>query len=289
MKRWILAVLVWSQAAWISAESRLTLAGSSTVQPVMEEAAQAFEKSRPEVRVDVQGGGSAVGITAPRRGLAQIGMVSRDLHDDEKADLTATPIALDGLAIIVHASNPLKDLTQQQVIDIFSGKAANWKAVGGRDAAVTVINKEEGRATLELFEKHFNLKGRFVKNAVIIGPNGQAIASVAGNPDSIAYVSIGSAAVAEQEGVKIRRVRLDGVEPTVENVKNGAYGLRRPLCLVTRGAPSGLAKEYMDFVLSPEGQRIVLGQEFVPVAGMSSRAGRSDPGQRTGLPRPASP
>ena len=252
-------------SAFAADKGHLTLAGSSTIQPVMEVAAQAYEESHRGAEIDVQGGGSSVGISAPQSGLADIGMVSRPLHYDEKNVLTATPIALDGLAIIVHASNPLQDLTKQQVIDIYTGKTVNWKDAGGKNAPITVINKEEGRATLELFEKYFDLKGKFIKNAVIIGPNGQAIASVAGNPHAVAYVSIGSAAVAEDEGVKIKRLSLAGVEASVENVKNETYGLRRPLNLTTQGAPAGLAKAFIDFVLSPEGQKIVLEQEFVPI------------------------
>jgi len=246
--------------------NRLTVAGSSTVQPLAEVAAQAYEKKHPDVRIDVQGGGSAVGISSVRSGLSDIGIVSRPLHAVNEADLTATPIARDGLAIIVHASNPLKNITRQQVVDIYTGAITNWKQLGWLDKRIVVVNKEEGRATRELFEKYFHLKGKFVKSAVIIGPNGQAIITVAGNPQAVAYVSIGSAAVAEQEGTKIHRVFLDGIEASVAHVKDGTYGLSRTLNMVTRSRPSGLAKSYLDFILGPEGQKLVLEQEFVPLS-----------------------
>jgi phosphate transport system substrate-binding protein len=243
----------------------LTLAGSSTLQPLLEVAGQAFEASREGVEIDVQGGGSSVGISAPRSGLAHVGMVSRPLKPEE-SDLTATAIALDGIALIVHASNPLPGLTREQVVDIYGGKLTSWTELGGEAHHITVVNKEEGRATLELFEQYTGLKGKFRPDAVIIGPNGQAITTVAGNPDAIAYVSIGSAAVAESSGTPIRRIPLDGVPATPESVSSGAYPLSRPLNLVTVGPPSGLAAELIVFLHSPEGQALVVEQDFIPVS-----------------------
>ncbi|MBI3304106.1 MAG: phosphate ABC transporter substrate-binding protein [Deltaproteobacteria bacterium] len=244
---------------------QLTLAGSSTIQPVAEVLGQEFERLHLEARVNVQGGGSSVGITAPQSGLADIGMVSRALHAEEAQKLTPTTFAVDGIALIVHASNPLAGLSHQQVIDIYTGKVSNWQALGWNNARIVVVNKEEGRSTLELFEHYFALKGKFVRDAVIIGPNGQAIATVAGNPQAIAYVSIGSSEVAAKQGTPIKLLALDGVAATSANVKNGAYGLIRPLNFVTVGSPQGMAEVFLDFVLTPAGQHIVKEQEFVPV------------------------
>jgi phosphate transport system substrate-binding protein len=243
-------------------ERRLTVAGSSTIQPVMEVVAQTWEKSHPHDQIDVQGGGSGVGVSSARSGLADIGMVSRDLSAEE-ADLVSTSIGLDGIAMIVHASNPLTAITKDQVVKLYADEHATWKAVGGGDKPVTLVTKEEGRSTLELFEKHFDLKGKIARSAVVIGPNGQAIQTVAGDPQALAYVSIGSAAVAESQGTPIHRLALDGVEATVENVRNHSYPLSRTLNLATKGAPTGFAKELVDFVLSDEGQAIVEAQDFV--------------------------
>ncbi|MGE0822899.1 MAG: phosphate ABC transporter substrate-binding protein [Candidatus Binatia bacterium] len=243
----------------------LTLAGSSTVQPVAEVLAQAFEKTNPNVKIDVHGGGSSVGISAPQTGLADVGMVSRALSAAERQVLVPTRFAVDGIGLIVHATNPLTGLTSPQVVDIYTGALASWQSLTGAPAAIVVINKEAGRATLELFEDYFHLAGRFVHNALIIGPNGQAIAAVAGNPDAIAYVSIGAADVAIKQGTPIKLVMLDGVRPSSTNVQNGTYQLTCPLHFVTVGAPRELAKRFLDFVLTPEGQRIVATQEFVPL------------------------
>lgn len=253
-----------AMGARVSAE-QLTLAGSSTIQPVAEVLGQQFEQLHPATQINVQGGGSSVGITAPQNGLAGIGMVSRALHPDEARKLVATTFALDGIALIVHASNPVSGLSRQQVIDIYTGALVNWQSLGGQDKRVVVVNKEEGRATLELFAQYFNLTGKFVRDAVIIGPNGQAIATVAGNPQAIAYVSIGSAEVAVTQGTPIKPLALDGVTATSANVASGAYKLTRPLNFVTIGPPRDVAKAFLDFVLTPTGQQIMSTQDFVPV------------------------
>ena len=243
---------------------QLTVAGSSTIQPVAEVLGQQFEQQHPNTQINVQGGGSSVGITAPQNGLAAIGMVSRALHADEAQKLVATTFALDGIALIAHASNSVSGLSRQQVIAIYTGALVNWQALGGPDRRIVVVNKEEGRATLELFAQYFDLTGKFVRDAVIIGPNGQAIATVAGNPNAIAYVSIGSAEVAVAQGSPIKLLALDGVAATSANVTSGTYKLTRPLNFVTVGPPQGAAKAFLDFVLTPMGQQIVKTQEFVP-------------------------
>ena len=243
---------------------QLTLAGSSTVQPVAETLGQEFEKQQPEVRIDVHGGGSAVGIVAPQTGLSDIGMVSRALHAEETQRLHATTFARDGIALIGHASNPLAGLSRQQVIDIYTGKVTDWQRLGGPEARIVVVNKEDGRATREVFGQYFGLHDNFIPDALIIGPNGQAIATVAGNPHALAYVSIGAAEVAVAQGVRIKLLALDGIAATTSTVQDGSYQLARPLNFVTAGSPAGVAKAFLGFVLSPAGQRIAAQHEFVP-------------------------
>ncbi len=240
------------------------LAGSSTIQPVAEAFGLAFEKQHTDVRIDVHGGGSSVGITAPQTGLADIGMVSRPLRHNETRQLTFTTFALDGIALIAHASNPVGGLSKQQVIDLYTGTVTNWNKLGGADAQIVVVNKEAGRGTRTLFEQYFGLAEQVVSSALIIGPNGQAILTIAGNPQAIAYVSIGAAEVAIRRGLPIKILALDGVSATQTNVQNGTYGLRRPLNFVTAQPAQGLAKAFLDFVLTPTGQRLVMQHDFVP-------------------------
>ena len=249
-----------------NAEQRLRLAGSSTIQPIAEKCARSFEANHPGVRVDVEGGGSSVGASSLLSGISDIGNLSRALKQGElEAGLVPTTIGYDGVALIVHSSNPVISLNDAQVVGIYSGIIRNWADVGGSDKPIVVINKEEGRATLEVFEKHFGLKGHFREDAIIIGPNGQAIESVAGNEQAIAYVSIGSAKRAVAQGTQIKRLELDGVPAEVETVRSGTYPLLRPLTMATKGEPAGLAAEFIEFVLSEAGQAIAAEEDFVTV------------------------
>lgn len=247
-----------------AASQKLTLIGASTIAPLAAELARRFESLHPGTRVDVQTGGSARGINDARRGIADIGMVSRALKPEEK-DLQAHTIAWDGIGIILHSANPVAALSRHQISDIYTGKTANWKAVGGRDARITVVNKAEGRSTLELFLGYLKLKNSDIKPHVIIGDNAQGIKTVAGNPDSIGYVSIGTAEYEATNGVPIKLLPLDGVPATVANVRDGTFPLSRPLNLVTHGAPEGLARDFIEFARSKQVHDLVKAQYFVPV------------------------
>jgi phosphate transport system substrate-binding protein len=268
----VVTLIVLIGAAWgfLRAKSndtnieKLVLTGSSTVAPLAAEIGKRFESLHPNVRVDVQTGGSSRGVSDARAGLADIGMASRSLKDDEK-DLQSFTIALDGISIILNKANPVQSLNKQQIIDIYTGKTLNWKAVGGNDAPITVINKAEGRSTLELFLHYFGLKNTDVKPQVVIGDNQQGIKTVVGNPDAIAYVSVGTAEYEASQGAAIKLLPLEGKEASVENVRNRSFPLSRPLNLVTRGQPVGLAKDFIEFSQLPQVNDLIEAQYFVPV------------------------
>jgi phosphate transport system substrate-binding protein len=243
---------------------RLALTGSSTVAPLAAEIGKRFESLHPGVRIDVQSGGSGRGVTDSRQGLADIGLVSRALKDDEK-DLLPFAIALDGVCVILHKENPVTSLKDEQVVAIYTGKITNWKEVGGKDAPITVVNKAEGRSTLELFCHYFKLKNTDIRAQLVIGDNQQGIKTVAGNPDSIGYVSIGTAEYEAGHGSAIKLLPCSGVAASIENVRNKSFPLSRPLNLVTRKAPEGLAKEFIDFARSEKVHDIVREQYFVPI------------------------
>ncbi|WP_256207819.1 phosphate ABC transporter substrate-binding protein [Nitrosomonas sp. Nm166] len=246
-----------------AASERLVLTGSSTVAPLMGEIARRFEAINAGVRIDVQTGGSARGIQDTRNGIADIGMVSRALKPDEH-DLRAFTIALDGVSIILHANNQVIALSKQQIADIYTGKIINWKAVGGADARIIVINKAEGRSTLELFLHYFQLKNSEIKPHIIIGDNAQGIKAVTGNPHAIGYVSIGAAEYEAQRGAPIGLLALDGVEASVANVRNGTFPLSRPLNLVMSREPQGLIQRFIEFARSPQAHDLVEAQYLVP-------------------------
>ncbi len=243
---------------------RLTVTGASTLAPLVSELAKRFEERNPGVRVDVQMGGSSRGVADARQGLSDIGMVSRDLKPDE-SDLQAHAIARDGISLIVHQSNPVASLTSEQVAAIFTGRVTSWKEVGGEDKPIVVVNKAEGRSTLELFLNHFKLKNSEVKAQVVIGDNPQGIKTVAGNPVAIGYVSIGSAEVALQQGTPLKLLPLDGIAASTQSLRSGAFPLARPLHLVTRkGAQNELAARFISFAQSPDVHDLVEKQSFVP-------------------------
>ncbi len=244
---------------------KLVLTGSSTVAPLAGEIAKRFEKLHPNVRVDVQTGGSSRGIADARRGTADIGMASRALKPQE-TDLTAHTIAMDGVGVIAHRDNPVQSLTDEQVIAIYTGRVSNWSQVGGVDAPITAVSKADGRATLEVFLKHFGLSSPDIKASVIIGDNQQGIRTVAGDVNAIGYVSVGTADYEIGRGVPIRLLPMDGVEATTANVRNGTFPMSRPLNLVTHGTVSPLAQAFIDFARSSTVNDLVEAQYFVPVA-----------------------
>lgn len=246
-------------------DRRLVLTGSSTVAPLALEIARRFEAQHPAVRIDVQTGGSSRGIADARRGLAHVGMVSRALKPDE-TDLHAFTIARDGICLIVHRDNPIKELSDEQVAAVYRGTVANWSAVGGRDAPITVVHKAEGRSTLELFLDHFQLKNTDVRADVVIGDNEQGIKTVAGNPHAIGYVSIGTAEYDAQQGIPIKLLPIGAVAASVRNVADGSFPLSRPLNLVTPEEPAGLARAFIEFAQSEAVHDLIREQYFVPLA-----------------------
>lgn len=244
---------------------KLVITGASTLAPLIAEIGKRFESLHPTVRIDVQSGGSSRGVADARQGLADIGMVSRAMKDDER-DLPAFPVARDGVCPILHQENPVQALTDEQIVEIYTGTITNWKTVGGTDAPITVINKAEGRSTLEVFLHYFKLKNVDIKAQVVIGDNEQGVKTVAGNRNAIGYVSIGTAEYDATHGVPIKLLPVGGVAASTENVRTGAFPLSRPLHLVTRTSPSGLAKAFIEYAQSKAVYDLIRQQYFVPLA-----------------------
>ncbi|MCZ7647071.1 MAG: phosphate ABC transporter substrate-binding protein [Planctomycetota bacterium] len=246
-------------------EGKLVVTGSSTCAPLVAEIGKRFEQRHPGVRVDVQTGGSSRGVADPQTGIADLGMASRALKEDEARLVQAHTLALDGICVILNKANPVTELGDAQVAAIYTGKIGTWNEVGGSEAAITVVNKAEGRSTLELFLRYFELKSANVKASVVIGDNEQGLKTVAGNPDAIGYVSVGAAESAARSGAPIKLLPMNGVAATVENIRNGSFPLARPLNLVTLPNPTGLKKAFIEFALSKEVHDLIREQSFVPV------------------------
>jgi len=244
---------------------KLVITGSSTIAPLMSDMAKRFEARNPGIRVDVQTGGSSRGVREARSGLADIGMASRALSSDEQ-DLIGTPIARDGISIILHASNPVSSLTKEEIVSIYTGQVRNWKTLGGSDATIVVVHKAEGRATLELFLQYFHLKRETLQADVIIGDNEQGIKTVAGNPQAIAYVSIGTAEYDATHGIPIKLLPLNDVPASLASLQSGLFPLSRPLTLVTNQHPHPLTKRFLDFARSPEVYDLITRHYFSPAS-----------------------
>ena len=243
---------------------KLVITGSSTMAPLVAEIGKQFETRHPGVRVDVQTGGSSRGIVDVINGVADIGMASRALKSQE-LHLHGSVIAQDGITIILHRSNPVQELTDGQIRAMYTGGITHWNQVGGPEAPITVVNKAEGRSTLELFLDYFQVSNRDIHAHVVIGDNEQGIKTVAGNPHAIGYVSIGTAQYDATHGIPIRLLPLQHIPATIETVREGMFPLSRPLTLVTKSPPSGLIKTFIDFARSSQANDLILKQYFVPL------------------------
>jgi phosphate transport system substrate-binding protein len=238
----------------------LTVAGSTSVQPIVELLAERYMAQHPGCVVNVQGGGSSAGIRAALSGAADIGMSSRALKPDEKG-LTEVLLARDAIALIVHPDNPLRSLTKAQARGIFAGQTQRWEEVGGKPGRITFITREEGSGTRGAFEEL--VMGKEVEIApdgIVQDSTGAARAIVAGDPNAIAYISLGMVTP------EVAKVALDGIEPSEESAASGAYGLTRPFSLLTKGSPGAEGQAFLDFLRLPESQATVAEEGYVPAA-----------------------
>jgi phosphate transport system substrate-binding protein len=250
----------------LAQDGKLVITGSSTMAPLVLEIGKRFEATHPDTRIDVQTGGSSRGIADASKGLADIGMASRALKPQEN-HLHGSMVAWDGIGIILHTSNPIQELTNAQIQGIYRGEITNWQQVGGREAPITVVNKAQGRSTLELFLQHFKLANRDIHAHVVIGDNEQGIKTVIGNPNAIGYVSIGTAQYDASHGLPIRLLPLQQIPASIETVRAGTFPLSRPLTLVTKAPPTGLTKIFIEFAQSSQVHDLILKQYFVPLQG----------------------
>jgi phosphate transport system substrate-binding protein len=249
---------------------QLQLAGSTTVQPLAEKLAEAFMAKNPDVVVEIQGGGSSVGVTSAGEGTVDIGNASREIKSSELEkfpNLKVFTIAYDGIAIVTNPGLKLPGLSKEQVQAIFAGEVTNFKDVGGPDAAIIVVSREEGSGTRAAFEElvmeYKDASGEkkvkpIYEKALLQQSNGQVRTTVATTPNSVGYLSFGFL------DASIASVPVGGVAPTVDNVKNGSYPIVRPLNMLTNGEPKPLAKAFLDYILSADGQTIVA-EDYVTV------------------------
>jgi len=217
----------------------------------------------PKVQIDIQGGGSSVGVKSAGEGTADIGTVSREVKAEEMQqfpDLKVHTIALDGIAIVVNRNVSVAGLTKDQVRGIFAGQITNWKEVGGADAPILVVSREEGSGTRTAFEELVMGKDTPIAATALLQPsNGAVRTTVTTTPDSVGYLSFGYL------DSSVTALTIEGVEPTTENVLNKNYPISRPLNMLTKGEPAGVVKAWLDWILGPDGQRVVADEHYIPV------------------------
>ncbi|MDD5561688.1 MAG: phosphate ABC transporter substrate-binding protein [Candidatus Omnitrophica bacterium] len=243
---------------------KVVLAGSTTVLPIAQKTAEVFMDNNPGADITVRGGGSSVGIAAMIDGTCDIADASRAIKDTEiqKAaangrDPVAHIVAMDGIVVVVNNSNPISKLSKEQVKDMFTGKVSDWSQLGGNPGKIVVVSRDTSSGTFEAFGELIMDKEKVRSDALMQASNQAVSTVISQTPSAIGYVGLGYVTK------EIKPLSIDGVMPSRETVLSGEYPVTRPLFMYSNGKPKGLAKEYLDFVKSKEGQKIVEEQGYV--------------------------
>ncbi len=246
----------------------ITIQGSTTVAPYMTAVQEKWLEIHPNVTINMTANGSGTGASAAINGTADLAMLSRDLKSTEKdSGLVQTTIGIDGIMTIINKDAGVSDLTTQQLADIFSGKITNWNQVGGNDMTLSVISRESGSGTRDGYEealKRVDSSFSLTNKAVEVSSTNMVIQSVDNTSGSVGYVSIGyTDNVKAKDNVVISK--LNGVDATEDNVKNGSYTIQRDLVLATKGTPTGLTSNIIDWILGAEGQILLKEKGFINI------------------------
>ena len=269
MKRIYLAVAMGLALAATGARAeRLVIKGSDTLgAKLVPQLAEQFKAKNPGTTFDIAAEGSTTGISAIIDGTAQIGMSSRRAKPAEVGAASAkgvnmkpTIVAYDGIAVIVNGNNPLKVLTRAQVEQIFTGQVTDWSAVGGTPGKISIYTRNTSSGTYSDFKELAMKKRDYASGSQKMAGNEQIASEVGRNPNGIGYVGL---AYMKAGGVKV--MPIDGVAPSIQTVQGKSYPYARPTFYYTNGDPQAVTKEFVDFTLSPAGQKIVANVGFVPV------------------------
>jgi phosphate transport system substrate-binding protein len=247
-------------------DGALTVAGSDTMVNMAQAWADAFSKDNAGIQISVKGGGSGTGIAALINGTVDLANASREMKPEEidqaKAkgiDPVVTQVARDGVAIVVNPANKVENLTLDQLGKIYLGTITNWKDVGGADAPITLVSRDPSSGTYEFVTEKVLNKGKFAKSAKLLGSTQAIVDEVKSDANAIGYIGVG------YESADVKIVGVDGIKASVTTVKDETYPLWRFLNVYSNGAPKGVAKTYVDWILSPAGQAVVTDQGFVTV------------------------
>jgi phosphate transport system substrate-binding protein len=262
-----LAALLCLALSGLAFAGEIAINGSTTVLPFAQSTAEAFMKANPSVKISVSGGGSGNGIKALIDGTTQIADSSREMKKEEIDQAKAKGVrpvqhvvAVDCIVPIVHPSNPVSDLTVDQLQAIYTGKITNWKEVGGPDKPIAVVGRDTSSGTFEVWEAKVLRKEPVTPRALVVASSGAVIQTVAKNPFALGYDSLGYV-----DTKTVKALKIGGVTGSPETARNGRFATSRNLYMYTDGEPTGDLKKYLDFVKGPEGQKLVAKEGFVPV------------------------
>ncbi len=268
MKKILFVLLVSMFALSAFASTKIVIVGSTTVLPIAQQWAQTYMQLNPNVNVSVVGNGSGNGIKALLDGLADIADSSRWMSDTEIKSAISKGffpfpivVAYDAIAPIVNANNPVRNLSLNQLQQIYDGKITNWSQVGGFDMPIVVVTRDNSSGTFEVWAEKVMIGALVKPGALTVASNAEVIRSVAGNKRAIGYVGLGYL----ESSSDISEVAISGMKANIEAARSGTYPLARPLFMITNGVPSGTIAQFIDFGLSPVGQKIVSEVGFVPI------------------------
>jgi phosphate transport system substrate-binding protein len=260
----IIAVLIVAAGAYMAlgggGQQKITIAGSTSVQPVAEKLAAAYMKEHPNVKINVQGGGSGVGIKNAAQGVVNIGTSSKSLSANESAGLKQYTIGKDGIVVAVNTNNSVSDLNKDELKSIFAGNTTNWNEVGGSSATIDVITREDGSGTRTAFEDMIMNKTKIKSSAIVQSSTEAVKQTVKGDPNAVGFISLANL------DSSVKALKVNGVSPSEATVADGSYQLQRPFIFLTKGEPTGTVKDFIDWVMGPEGQAIVKAEKVVPAS-----------------------
>ncbi|MBN2789950.1 MAG: PstS family phosphate ABC transporter substrate-binding protein [Candidatus Delongbacteria bacterium] len=268
MKKLLFVIMmIAAMVAFAKKGDQITMVGSTTVLPIAQATAEAFMEMNPDMNISVRGGGSGVGVAGIIAGTCDIGNASRHIKNKELlqakqngVEAYENVVANDGIAVIVHKSNPVKDLTIDQLQKIYTGEIMNWKEVGGPSMPIVLVSRDVSSGTYETFETKVLKKEKLAASSLMLASNNAVATTVKDTKGAVGYVGIGYLSD------NVNDVRINGITVSEKTIQDRTYPIARTLHMYTKGKPEGKVKKYIDFVLSPKGQAIVEEMGFVKVS-----------------------